>query len=135
MKMWKVLLVDDEEEFVTALAERLELRGIEASIATSGGDALKRINADKPHLVVLDVLMPGLGGLDVLDQIKKTDPQIKVILLTGRGSAPEDGGRIPLGAFDYLIKPVNIDALIQKMREALNAPKLGTSAGEGLSNG
>ena len=75
--------------------------------------------------------MPGLGGLDVLDQIKKTNPQIKVILLTGRGSAPGDDGRIPLGAFDYLIKPVNIDDLIQKMRDALNAPEPGTSAGEG----
>jgi len=131
VKTWKVLLVDDEEEFVTALAERLELRGIEASIATSGGEALKRIDADKPDLVVLDVLMPGLGGLDVLDQIRKTDPQIRVILLTGRGSAHEDDVSVPLGAFDYLIKPVNIDDLIKKMRDALNAPELETPAGEG----
>ena len=130
MKTWKVLLVDDEEEFVTALAERLELRGFEASVATNGGDALKRIDADEPDLVVLDVLMPGLGGLDVLDQIRKTDPQIKVILLTGRGSAEEDDQSIPLGAFDYLIKPVNIDDLIQKMRVALNDPELETPAGE-----
>lgn len=131
MKTWKVLLVDDEEEFVTALAERLELRGIEASIATSGGEALNRIGADKPDLVVLDVLMPGVGGLDVLDQIRKTDPQIRVILLTGRGAAQEDDGDIPLGAFDYLIKPVNIDDLIQKMRDALDAPGPGKPAGEG----
>jgi DNA-binding NtrC family response regulator len=130
VKTWKVLLVDDEEEFVTALAERLELRGFEASIATSGGDALKCIDADEPDLVVLDVLMPGLGGLDVLDQIRKTDPQIKVILLTGRGSADENDASIPLGAFDYLIKPVNIDDLIQKMRDALNDPELETPAGE-----
>ena len=130
MKTWKILLVDDEEEFVTALAERLELRGFEASIATSGGDALKRIDADEPDLVVLDVLMPGLGGLDVLDQIRKTDPQIKVILLTGRGSAEEDDRAVPLDAFDYLIKPVNIDDLIQKMRDALNDPELETPAGE-----
>jgi DNA-binding NtrC family response regulator len=131
VKTWKVLLVDDEDEFITTLAERLKIRGIEASIATSGGEALKHIDADKPDLVVLDVLMPGLGGLDVLDQIRKTDPQIRVILLTGRGSAQEDDGSIPLGAFDYLIKPVNIDDLIQKMRDALNAPEPGTSAGEG----
>ena len=130
MKTWKVLLVDDEEEFVTALAERLELRGFEASVATNGGDALKRIDADEPDLVVLDVLMPGLGGLDVLDQIRKTDPQIKVILLTGRGSAEEDDQSVPLGAFDYLIKPVNIDDLIQKMRVALNDPELETPAGD-----
>jgi len=129
MKTWKVLLVDDEEEFITTLAERLKLRGLEASIATSGREALKRVDSDRPHLVVLDVLMPGLGGLDVLHEIRKTDPQIKVILLTGRGSAFEDDGSIPLGAFDCLIKPVNIDDLIQKMQEALNAPELGTSGG------
>ena len=122
MKTWKVLLVDDEEEFVTTLAERLKLRGIDASIATNGKEALTRIDADRPHVVVLDVLMPGLGGLAVLDQIRTTDPQIKVILLTGRGSVQEDDQRVPPGAFDYLIKPVNIDDLIEKMREALNAP-------------
>lgn len=122
MKSWKVLLVDDEEEFVTTLAERLKLRGIDASIATSGKQALASIGADPPHVVVLDVLMPGLGGLAVLDQIRTTDPKIKVILLTGRGSVHEDDQRIPPGAFDYLIKPVNIDDLIEKMREALDAP-------------
>ena len=130
MKSWKVLLVDDEEEFVTTLAERLKLRGIDASIATNGKAALASIGADPPHLVILDVLMPGLGGLDVLDQIRKTDPQIKVILLTGRGSAEEDDQSVPLGAFDYLIKPVNIDDLIQKMRVALNDPELETPAGD-----
>ena len=122
METWKVLLVDDEVEFVTTLAERLKLRGMDVSIATDGKEALKRIDADRPQLVVLDVLMPGLGGLAVLDQIRTKDPQIKVILLTGRGSAQEDDHRIPQGPFDYLIKPVNIDDLIEKMREALNAP-------------
>lgn len=131
MKTWKVLLVDDEEEFVATLAERLKLRGIEASIATNGEEALKRIDTDRPQLVLLDLLMPGLGGLAVLDEIRKTDPQIKVILLTGRGSAQEDDERIPQGASDYLIKPVNIDELIQKMRQALDSPKPGSSRGEG----
>jgi len=131
METWKVLLVDDEVEFVTTLAERLKLRGIEASIATDGTEALKRIDVDPPQVLVLDVLMPGLGGLAVLDQIRKTDPQIKVILLTGRGSAQEDEQRLPQGAFDYLIKPVNIDELIEKMREALKAPGPAGSRGKG----
>jgi DNA-binding NtrC family response regulator len=131
MSSWKVLLVDDEVEFVTTLAERLRLRGMEASVASSGEQALKCIDADRPQVVVLDVLMPGLGGLDVLDQIRKTDPEIKVILLTGRGSAQQDDEKIPLGASDYLIKPVDIDELILKMREALEAPKLETAAEEG----
>ena len=122
MNTWKVLLVDDEVEFVTTLAERLKLRGIDASIATNGKEALTSIGADPPHVVILDVLMPGLGGLAVLDQIRTTDPKIKVILLTGRGAVHEDGERVPPGAFDYLIKPVNIDDLIEKMREALDAP-------------
>jgi len=122
MNTWKVLLVDDEEEFVTTLAERLKLRGIDASIATNGKEALTRIGADRPHVVILDVLMPGLGGLAVLDQIRTKDPKIKVILLTGRGAVHEDDHRLPPGAFDYLIKPVNIDELIEKMRQALNAP-------------
>ena len=122
MKSWKVLLVDDEEEFVTTLAERLKLRGIDAAIATNGEDALTRIGTDRPDVVVLDVLMPGLGGLAVLDQIRTTDPKIKVILLTGRGAVHGDEQKVPPGAFDFLIKPVNIDDLIGKMREALNAP-------------
>ena len=131
MDTWKVLLVDDEVEFVTTLAERLKLRGIDASLATDGTEALKRIDADRPQVVVLDILMPGLGGLAVLDRIRTTDPQIKVILLTGRGSAQEDDQRIPQGAFDYLIKPVNIDELIEKMREALSAPDPARSGGKG----
>jgi DNA-binding NtrC family response regulator len=131
MDTWKVLLVDDEVEFVTTLAERLKLRGIDASIANDGTEALKRVDADRPEVVVLDVLMPGLGGLAVLDQIRTTDPQIKVILLTGRGSAQEGDQRIPEGAFDFLIKPVNIDELIEKMREALSAPGPARSGGKG----
>ena len=131
METWKVLLVDDEVEFVTTLAERLKLRGIDASIATDGKEALRLIDADRPQVVVLDVLMPGLGGLAVLDQIRTTDPQIKVILLTGRGSAQEGDQGIPQGAFDYLIKPVKIDALIEKMREALSAPSPARSGGKG----
>jgi two-component system OmpR family response regulator len=123
MDTWKVLLVDDEVEFVTTLAERLELRGIDASLATDGAEALKRIEADRPQVVVLDVLMPGLGGLAVLDRIKKMDPEIKVILLTGRGSDEASDQKIPQGAFDYLIKPVNIDELIERMRQALGDPK------------
>ena len=131
METWKVLLVDDEVEFVTTLAERLKLRGIDASIATDGTEALKLIDADRPQVMVLDVLMPGLGGLAVLDQIRTTDPEIKVILLTGRGSAQGNDQGVPQGAFDYLIKPVNIDELIEKMREALSAPGPARSGGKG----
>ena len=131
METWKVLLVDDEVEFVTTLAERLKLQGFRAIGRDRGFYAPKHIDADRPQVVVLDVLMPGLGGLAVLDQIRTTDPQIKVILLTGRGSAEKDDQRIPQGAFDHLIKPVNIDELIEKMREALSAPSPDRSGGKG----
>jgi two-component system OmpR family response regulator len=119
MDKWKVLLVDDEEEFVTTLAERLELRGIQVKTATSGEEALPLIEADPPQVVVLDVLMPGLGGLEVLRLIKVGNPQLPVILLTGRGSTREGIEGMRLGAFDYLMKPLKLDELIVKMQEAV----------------
>ncbi len=118
MKLIKVLLVDDEQEFVSTLAERLELRGMNVSIATDGEAALSFLETDPPQVVVLDILMPGLSGLEVLEKIKAINSQIQVILLTGHG-ATKDGIRgMQLGAFDYLIKPIDIDELIKKLNEA-----------------
>ena len=121
MKNFKILLVDDEEEFVTTLAERLELRGLQARAALNGEDALQMIEADTPEIVILDVLMPGLGGLEVLRRIKAKYPKIPVILLTGRGSEKEGIKGTELGAFDYLMKPLNIEELIKKMQEAIES--------------
>lgn len=123
MEKLKVLLVDDEEEFVTTLAERLQLREIETVIATDGDDALRIINAERLPVVVLDVMMPGLGGLDVLQQIKRKYPEIQVILLTGRGSTNNGIKGMRLGAFDYMMKPVKIEDLIQKMNEAFQVSR------------
>ncbi|MFO7554951.1 MAG: response regulator [Desulfobacterales bacterium] len=115
----KILLVDDEHEFVTTLAERLELRNMKVSIAMDGETALGLAENDPPQVVVLDVMMPGLNGLEVLQKIKALDPRIQVILLTGHG-ATKDGIRgMQLGAFDYLIKPIDIDELIEKLNEAV----------------
>ena len=121
MQNLRILLVDDEEEFVTTLAERLELRGLQARAATNGEDALHMIEADTPQIVILDVMMPGLGGLEVLKRIKARHPQISVILLTGRGSTKEGIEGMQLGAFDYLMKPINIEELIKKMQEAIKS--------------
>ena len=118
----KVCIVDDEEEFVTTLAERLELRGFKAQIATDGEKALHLIETDPPHVVVLDVMMPGMGGLEVLQRIKERNPQIPVILLTGHGDTKEGMEGMRLGAFDYLMKPLSIDDLIKKMQEAVKHP-------------
>jgi DNA-binding NtrC family response regulator len=119
MAKLKVCIVDDEVEFVTTLAERLELRGFEAQIATDGKKALHLIETDPSQVVILDVMMPGMGGLEVLQRIKEINPQIPVILLTGHSSTKEGREGMRLGAFDYLMKPLNIDDLIKKMQEAV----------------
>jgi DNA-binding response OmpR family regulator len=121
MKKLKILLVDDEEEFVTTLAERLELRGLQARAALNGEAALQMIEADTPEIVILDVMMPGIGGFEVLRRIKAQHPQLPVILLTGRGSEKEGVKGMQLGAFDYLMKPLNIEELIKKMQEAIES--------------
>ena len=118
----KVCLVDDEKEFVSTLGERLELRGFEVQIASDGEEALQLIENDPPQVVVLDVLMPGLGGLEVLKRIKSSKPEIAVILLTGQGSTKEGIEGTRLGAFDYLMKPVKIEDLITKMQKAIQNP-------------
>ena len=118
MAEYRVLLVDDEEEFVSALSERLMLRDIEVDSALNGEEALARLVEKEFEVVILDVLMPGLGGLEVLRQIKSTYPNTQVILLTGHGSTREGIEGMRLGAFDYLIKPVDIEEMMEKMKEA-----------------
>jgi DNA-binding NtrC family response regulator len=118
MAGYRVLLVDDEEEFVSALSERLTLRGIEVDSALNGEEALARLVAKDFEVVILDVMMPGLGGLEVLRQIKATHPNTQVILLTGHGSTREGIEGMRLGAFDYLIKPVDIEDMLEKMKAA-----------------
>nr|HID60126.1 response regulator [Desulfobacterales bacterium] len=128
MKSWKILLVDDEEEFVSTLAERLQLREIRADTATDGEEALSLIEAKRPHVVVLDVMMPGLSGLDVLRRIRTQYPQVQVILLTGHGSTREGIEGMRLGAFDYLMKPIDIEELIEKIRNAVESSHQETSS-------
>lgn len=119
MTPWKVLLVDDEEEFVRTLAERLALRGIEARMALNGEEALQALEEALPHVLILDMMMPGLGGLDVLKRVRHQYPEVRVILLTGH-SSPRDGVEgMRLGAFDYLMKPINIKELIEKIGKAM----------------
>ena len=118
MADYRVLLVDDEEEFVSALSERLELRGIEVDSALNGEDALAIMVEKTFEVVILDVMMPGLGGLEVLKQIKSAYPNTQVILLTGHGATKEGIEGMRLGAFDYLIKPVDIEEMLERMKEA-----------------
>jgi DNA-binding NtrC family response regulator len=120
MEGWKVLLVDDEEDFVSTLAERLRLRGLDAVTAGNGVQALQAVSQDPPQVVVLDVMMPGMSGLQVLELIKRDHPKIQVLLLTGIGSTSEGEKGIQMGAFDFLMKPLQIEDLIQKIGEAID---------------
>lgn len=119
MTKLKLLLVDDERDFIDTLAERLQLRGFQVLTAIDGESALRIIENDPPQLVLLDIMMPGLSGLNVLQQIKDRAPQTPVILLTGLGTTAEGNKGMYLGAYDFLIKPINIDQLIQKIEEAV----------------
>jgi DNA-binding response OmpR family regulator len=114
----KVLLVDDEEEFVTALTERFLLRGIDADCVTSGIDAVRVAQQIKYDVVVVDVKMPELCGFDVMETIRKEDPNVKFIFMTGHSSEDSLRACKEAGACDYLIKPVKIEVLIEKVLEA-----------------
>ncbi len=115
----KVLFVDDEEELVTAVVERLELRGITAVGATSGLEALGRLESEPSFdVVVLDVRMPGLGGLEVVRHINQRYPGVKVVLMTGHGSVEDSQLGLQLGAVAYLQKPVDLETLIDILRSA-----------------
>lgn len=115
----RVLLIDDEEELVSTLEERLMLRGIEVEGVTNGADAIGRVREKKFDVVVLDVKMPGIGGLEVMGRIRSEQPGIKFLLMTGRGSLEEGEQGMQEGAFAYLLKPINIEDLVKKMMEAV----------------
>lgn len=119
MADYRVMLIDDEEEYAETLAERLELRGVSTRVALDGQEALTAIDEDTPDIVLLDVMMPGIGGLETLRRIKETHPRVEVILLTGRGSTREGIEGMKRGAFDYLMKPVQIEELIERFQAAL----------------
>jgi DNA-binding response OmpR family regulator len=131
MASWKVLVVDDEKEFAATLAERLTLRGITTVTANDGEQALRCMAQERPHIVILDMKMPGMSGLEVLRLIKQKCPSIPVILLTGQGTANDSFEGMGVGAFDYLVKPVKIEELLQKMREALTEADAATGKEKG----
>jgi two-component system response regulator CpxR len=114
----KILLVDDEVEFVQTLSERLQTRKFESKIAYDGEQALSSIDEDVPEVMVLDLKMPGIGGLEVLKEVKEKHPETEIIILTGHGSEKEKEKAFELGAFAYLEKPVNINVLSDTMKKA-----------------
>ena len=120
MSIANVLLVDDESEFVETFSERLELRDLKISKAFNGEEALQVL--EKNHdleVVILDVKMPGMDGIETLAKIKKKFPLVEVIMLSGHSTVESAIEGMKRGAFDYLMKPCDMDQIIAKVSEAV----------------
>jgi len=113
-----ILLVDDEARFVEILAQRLQARGLSVDGATNGEAALKLINEKDFDAVLLDLSMPGMGGTEILREMKRTKPALQVIILTGQGSIQATVEVMKEGAMDFMEKPVDINKLLEKIAEA-----------------
>jgi CheY-like chemotaxis protein/uncharacterized membrane protein YfbV (UPF0208 family) len=127
----KVILVDDEEEFVLALSERLQTRRMTPVVAFNGEQALAMVENDEPEVMVLDLKMPGIDGMEVLRRVKRTHPRTEVIILTGHGTDAEEVLARELGAFAYLRKPVDIEVLTDTMKAAYKRLEEARSEGSG----
>ena len=114
----KVLLVDDEREFVQTLSERLMMRDVGSAVAYDGESALNLISEDEPEVMILDLKMPGIDGIEVLQKVKASHPDIEVIILTGHGTETDREKCMALGAFAYLKKPIDIDLLSDTLKKA-----------------
>jgi DNA-binding NtrC family response regulator len=114
----KVLLVDDEEAFVNTLANRLKMRDLKVETVYDGQQALSAVEDKEPDVMILDLKMPGLQGMDVLRKIRKTYPNIQVIVLTGHGTDKDAEEARRLGGFDFLKKPTDIETLLGKIKVA-----------------
>ena len=113
-----ILIVDDEVEFAEAFAERLRLRGFTAHIANSGEQALRIVDEGAAKIMVLDLKMPGMDGLEVLRRAKKSHPEVQVIMLSGHGSEMDEAYGRNLGAFEYLRKPADIGDVLEAVKRA-----------------
>ncbi len=118
MSSFDVLFVDDEVDFLDTVVKRIQKRNVNACGAKNGEEALAQLKQRPVDVIVLDVKMPGMDGLEVLKEIKKTHPLIEVIMLTGHASLEVAIRGMELGAFDYLMKPVEMDELLYKLQDA-----------------
>lgn len=121
-KTIRLLLVDDEEAYVDVLANRLSRRGFDVTKTYSGTQALQAMRGREFDVAVLDLKMEDMDGIEVLKVLKRMDPNMQVIMLTGHGSETAARQGIEFGAFDYLMKPCELDALVGKIREAASTP-------------
>lgn len=107
----RILVVDDEEQAVLALHKFLTIKGYEVYTATNAAKALSKVKEVRPHIVLLDIIMPGMGGIDCLKGIKSIDPTAAVIMTTAVSDEEIAKRSLQLGAFDYIIKPFSLDYL------------------------
>jgi len=115
-----VLLVDDEEQFLDTLSQRLEIRGLKVEGVTSGEEALDKVGDKKIDAVVLDLAMPGIDGIETLRLLKAKRPDLQIIMLTGKATVKSGIEAMKLGAEDFLEKPVDLELLLEKIGEAKN---------------
>lgn len=115
---FNVLVVDDELDFLEMTVKRLNKRGLHAEGASSGEEALEKIHDGDFDVVLLDVKMEGMDGIETLRRIKNMKPLIEVVMLTGHASVESGIDGMKLGAFDYLMKPIELDPLIDKLKDA-----------------
>jgi len=118
MEKLKLMLVDDEERFLSTTQKLIKKKGHDVLTATSGGEAIDQLSRHAVHVVILDVKMPGLDGIATLKWIKQLHPLIEVIMLTGHATVESAVEGLKSGAYDYLMKPVDIDDLLEKAEEA-----------------
>ena len=117
-KKLTVLLVDDEDRFREALSRQLSVRGFDVLSAANGESALKMVHKNKVDVTILDQKMPGMDGTQTFNEIKKIDPSIEIIMLTGQATVGNALEIMKQGAFDYIMKPMNIDELLFKIEDA-----------------
>ena len=118
MKRPRILLVDDEVAFANNLLKLLSKRGYDAVVVYNGADAVNMVGEKEFDVIILDMKMPGMDGIATLKEIKKKVPLVEVVILTGHGSIESGIEGMQLGAFDFLMKPVSIDDLQEKVSEA-----------------
>ena len=123
MEEIKVLLVDDEDDFVKSLSERMQMRDLDPEVALDGEQALEILGNDIPDVMVLDLKMPGVDGFQVLRRVKQAYPDVQVIMLTGHGSEKDEKEARRLGAFEYFEKPTAMDTLVEAIRKAYKHKK------------
>jgi DNA-binding NtrC family response regulator len=118
MKKASVLLVDDEEDFTATLAERMTDRGLQVDVSSSGPDAIQRVGDKTYDAVVLDLAMPGMDGIETLKRLLAENPDLQVILLTGRGTVRSGVEAMASGAMEFLEKPADLDTLLKHIARA-----------------